>query len=145
MADNVTQPSDRDVDAYLDAVTPERRRTEARAVLGLMTETTGEPPVMWGPSMIGFGSVHYRYDSGREGDTFAVGFAPRKAALTVYLATEFDGRDELLAELGPHTTGASCLYIKRLDAVDLDVLRSLVKASYQHAVTVVDTGEGHQG
>ena len=97
---------------------------------------------MWGPSMIGFGAVHYRYATGREGDMFAVGLSPRKAALTVYLGEGFDGREELLTRLGPHTTGRACLYLKRLDAVDLDVLRELIESSYHHAVTVTHTPEG---
>lgn len=141
MAENKTKPTDADVDAFLDAVDDERRRADARAVLALMREVTGEEPAMWGPTMVGFGSVHYRYDSGREGDTFAVGFSPRKTALTVYLAEGFERKDELLARLGPHKTGASCLYLKRLDAVDHEVLRDLVESSYRFAVTVVDVAD----
>ena len=142
MAENKTKPTDADVDAFIDAVGDERRRGEARTVLALMSEITGEQPAMWGPSMVGFGTVHYRYASGREGDMFAAGFSPRKAALTVYLTDGFDGREDLLERLGPHTTGRACLYLKRLDAVDLDVLRALVESSYRHAVTVVDTPPG---
>jgi hypothetical protein len=142
MAENKTRLTDADVDAFLDAVDDDRRREEARTVLALMHEVTGEEPAMWGPSIVGFGSVHYRYDSGREGDMFAAGFSPRKTALTVYLAEGFDGRDELLERLGPHTTGKTCLYLKRLDAVDLDILRALVESSYHFAVTVVDAPGG---
>lgn len=142
MVENKTKPTGADVEAFLDAVDSERRREEARTVLALMREVTGEEPAMWGPSMVGFGSVHYRYASGREGDMFAAGFSPRKKAMTVYLTEGFDEQEELLDRLGPHTTGKSCLYLKRLDAVDLDVLRTLVESSYQHAVTVVETPEG---
>lgn len=142
MAGNKTKPTEADVDAFIDAVDDERRREEARTVLDLMRDITGEAPVMWGSSMVGFGRVHYRYASGREGDMFAAGFSPRKTALTVYLTEGFNEQEELLDRLGPHTTGKSCLYLKRLDAVDLDVLRNLVESSYQHAVTVVDTREG---
>ncbi len=142
MAENKTKPTDADVDAFIDAVDDERRREEARTVLALMGEVTGEEPAMWGPSMVGFGSVHYRYASGREGDMFAAGFSPRKNALTVYLTEGFDEQQDLLERLGPHTTGKSCLYLKRLDTVDLDVLRTLVESSYRHAITVVDTPEG---
>lgn len=142
MAENKTKPTDADVDAFIDAVPSDRRRDEARTVLALMREVTGEEPAMWGPSMVGFGSVHYRYDSGREGDMFAAGFSPRKTALTVYLAEGFDEREDLLDRLGPHTTGKSCLYLKRLDAVDLDVLRTLVEISYRHALDVIDTPSG---
>jgi len=142
MAENKTTPTDVDLDAFIDAVDSDRRREEARTVLALMREVTGEEPAMWGPSMVGFGSVHYRYDSGREGDMFAAGFSPRKNALTVYLTEGFDEQTALLERLGPHTTGKACLYLKRLDAVDLDVLRELVESSYRHAVEVVDTPEG---
>ena len=141
MAENKTKPTDADVDAFIDAVGDERRRGEARTVLALMSEITGEEPAMWGPSMVGFGTVHYRYASGREGDMFAAGFSPRKGALTVYLNDGFDGREELLERLGPHTTGKACLYLKRLDTVDLDVLRSLVESSYRYALTVIDSPE----
>ena len=142
MAENVTKPTDADVEAFLDAVESDRRREDARRVLAIMREVTGKEPVMWGRSMIGFGTVHYRYATGREGDMFAAGLSPRKAALTVYLAEGFDGRKELLARLGPHTTGRACLYLKRLDAIDLDVLRELIESSYQHAVMVTHAAEG---
>jgi hypothetical protein len=137
MAANKTVPTGADVDAFIDGVDHERRRQEARTVLAMMREITGEEPVMWGPSIIGFGSLHYRYDSGREGDMPAAAFSPRKAQLTVYI-DEFDEREELLGRLGPHSTGKSCLYIKRLDAVDIDVLRQLVAASYRHGVASHD-------
>lgn len=139
MADNKTKPTDADVEAFLAGIESDRRRDEAHEVIALMREVTGEEPVMWGPSMIGFGSVHYRYATGREGDYFAAGFSPRKSALTVYLTQGFASWDDLLGRLGPHTTGQSCLYLKRLDAVDLGVLRELVEKSYRHAVDVVDS------
>jgi hypothetical protein len=142
MAENKTQPADADVNAFIAAVESERRRADARTVCALMRDITGEEPVMWGPSMVGFGLVHYRYPTGREGDMPAAAFSPRKAALTVYIADGFTAREPLLARLGPHTTGKSCLYLKRLDAVDLDVLRELVTASYVHATTVIDAPEG---
>jgi hypothetical protein len=142
MAENKTKPTDADVDAFLAAVESDRRREDARRVLTIMREVTGKEPVMWGASMIGLGTVHYRYATGREGDMFAAGLSPRKAALTVYLAEGFDGREELLARLGPHTTGRACLNLKRLDAVDLDVLRELIESSYHHAVTVTHAPEG---
>lgn len=133
VADNKTTPTDADVGAFIDGVDNPRRRQEARSVLALMREITGEQPVMWGPSMIGFGTHHYRYESGREGNMPAAAFSPRKAALTVYLQ-DFAERDELLGRLGPHSTGKSCLYMKRLDAVDLEVLRELITRSYRHAL-----------
>lgn len=134
MAENKTRPTDVDVDEFIVGVGNDRRRQEARTVLALMREITGEEAVLWGPSIIGFGSVHYRYDSGREGDMPAAAFSPRKAAVTVYL-DDFAEREELLDRLGPHTTGKACLYIKRLDAVDVDVLRELITASYRHAIS----------
>lgn len=142
VAGNKTQPTDADVDAFIDSVDGDRRREDARTVLDLMRDVTGEQPVMWGPSMVGFGTVHYRYASGREGDMFAAGFSPRKTALTVYLTDGFDGRDDLLGRLGPHTTGRSCLYLKRLDTIDLDVLRTLIESSYRHALEEIDVSEG---
>ena len=128
MADT-TRPTDADVKAFLAQVPDQRRREDARAVVDLMAEVTGERPTMWGATMVGFGSYHYRYASGREGDYFVVGLSPRKAALTVYLMDGFEGREHLLERLGPHTTGKACLYVKRLDDVDSDVLRELVRLS----------------
>jgi hypothetical protein len=131
MADKpVTVPTDAAVSAFLDAIPDEARQADARRVCALMREVTGEPPVMWGSSIVGFGSYHYRYDSGREGDFMLAGFAPRKQNLAVYLVGGFD--DEcaaLMARLGPHKTGKGCLYLKSLDGVDLDVLRELVAES----------------
>jgi hypothetical protein len=132
MAEMKTRPHEGDVEAFLDSVADERRREDCRAVMAMMREVTGEAPRLWGPGMIGFGSYHYRYESGREGDWFLTGVAPRKGALTVYIMAGFDRYDELMARLGPHTTGRSCLYIKRLDAIDLDVLRELIDRSVRH-------------
>jgi Domain of unknown function (DU1801) len=129
MAAPATRPTDADVGAFLDAVPDERRRDEARQVCALMQEVTGERPVLWGTGIVGFGSTHLRYASGRELDWPVVAFAPRKAATTLYLMDGFEQRSDLLARLGPHSTGRSCLYLKRLDAVDADVLRELVAVS----------------
>src|SRR5690606_38486920 len=104
---------------------------DARTLKALMETVTGEPATMWGPSIVGFGAYHYVYASGREGDAAAAGFSPRKASTTVYLPDGFAGRGEVLARLGPHTTSVSCLYIKRLADVDLEVLAELVRASYR--------------
>ncbi|MFO7664443.1 MAG: DUF1801 domain-containing protein [Chloroflexota bacterium] len=98
----------------------------------MMSEVTGEEPTMWGDSMIGFGQYHYQYESGRKGDMLAVGFAPRKQALSVYIMAGFDTYEELLARLGKHRKGAACLYINKLADVDEAVLRELVALSYQH-------------
>ncbi|HMO10186.1 MAG TPA: DUF1801 domain-containing protein [Actinotalea sp.] len=124
-----TVPSDDDVAAFVDAVPDPRRREDARTTVELMRRATGLEPVMWG-AIIGFGSYHYRYPSGREGDMPAAGFSPRKAATTVYLMDGLDQHAEALARLGPHTVGKSCLYLKRLADVDLAVLEEMVRASY---------------
>ena len=125
-----TQPTSADVDAFLDAIPDEQRRADARALCALMGEVTGEPAVLWGTSIVGFGSYHYRYESGHEGTSALAAFAPRKTALVLYLVGGFEDRHgRLLAKLGPHKTGKGCLYLKRLGDVDLDVLRELVERS----------------
>lgn len=129
MAELKTKPEDASVEDFLDAVTDARRRADAKAVCALMREVTGHEPRMWGSTMVGFGRYSYTYASGRSGEWFEVGFSPRKQALTVYIMDGFEQRDELLSGLGPHSTGKSCLYIKRLDDVDRAVLRQLVQAS----------------
>jgi hypothetical protein len=130
MAEIKTQPTEADVTAFLDAVPDERRRAEGFAMLELMTRITGAEPVMWGPTMVGFGTMTYKGKTS-EGEWFIVGFSPRKAALTVYGAhNDYGPPEPLLAELGPHTTGVSCLYIKRLDAVDLSVLERLLQKNW---------------
>lgn len=128
--DNRTRATSADVGAFVDAVEPASRREDSRTLLELMRRATGEEPVMWGPSIVGFGSYHYRYDSGREGDATAAGFSPRKANLTVYFADGFEDYADDLARLGPHTTSVSCLYLKKLDGVDLAVLEDMVRRSY---------------
>lgn len=132
MAENKTQPTGASVDEFLADVENDRRRQDARAVLDLMREATGEEPVMWGDSIVGFGQYHYSYDSGREGDWFLAGFAPRKSNLVVYIMSGFPRHAELMDKLGKHRTGSSCLYINKLDDVDLDVLRELVNQSVEH-------------
>lgn len=131
MAEPKTRPTDADVGAFLDAVPDERRRSDARRVCDLLGEVTGEPPVLWGTSLVGFGSTHLRYATGRELDWPVVSFAPRKAATTVYLSDGFEERTDLLDRLGPHAIGRSCLHLKRLDDVDTAVLRELVAASVE--------------
>ncbi len=127
MAENKTKPTTISVPAFLDACTDEGRRTDAKALAGLMQKVTGCEPVMWGPSIVGFGSYHYAYESGREGDMLIVGFSPRKAANVLYGAIGFDGAEALLAKLGKHTTGKGCLYIKKLADVDMKALETLVE------------------
>jgi hypothetical protein len=129
MAQLKTRPGDGDVEAFLAGIEPPNRREDCRTVVALMREVTDEAPVMWGDGIVGFGRYHYVYESGREGDWFLTGVSPRKRALTVYIMAGFDGYEELLAGLGRHTTGVSCLYVKRLDEIDLDVLRELIERS----------------
>ena len=115
---------------FLAQVPDERRREDARRLCALMQDITGEPPVMWGTSIVGFGSYHYRYASGREGDSALASFSPRSQHLAIYLVGEFEGRHQsALARLGPHKTGKGCLYVKRLDGVDQKALRELIDRS----------------
>ena len=118
-----------DVDAFLATVENPRRRADAGRVLDLMREVTGEPPKMWGSSIVGFGSYRYRYASGRDGSSLVVGFAPRKQNLVLYIMPGFSSHAVLLSRLGKFRTDKSCLYVNRLDDVDLRVLEELVRES----------------
>ena len=129
MAENKTKPTKVSVAAFIDALSDSSRRADAKALLKLMQSAAGEKPKMWGPSIIGFGSHHYRYESGREGDTPVIAFSPRKAATVLYGLTGFNDASELLAKLGKHTTGKGCLYIKKLADVDQNVLEAMVVKS----------------
>ena len=124
-----TTPTTASVDAFLDALDDAAKQDDSRAVAAMMTEITGAPATMWGTSIVGFGNYHYRYASGREGDFFETGFAPRKRALTLYVMAGFSQYEALLGRLGKFTTGKSCLYVKRLADVDMGVLRELVAHS----------------
>jgi hypothetical protein len=126
MAENKTKPTTASVTGFLDAC-DEGRRADAKALAKLMQKVTGKESAMWGPSIVGFDSYHYRYESGREGDMPIVGFSPRKAANVLYGAIGFDGAEALLAKLGKHTTGKGCLYIKKLADVDVKVLETLLE------------------
>src|SRR5580700_8863726 len=126
MAENKTKPTQLSVSACIEAVTDPAKRADAKALVKLMQSATGEKPKMWGPSIIGFGSHHYTYESGREGDMPLAGFSPRKAATVLYGVTGFDASGALLAKLGKHSTGKGCLYIKKLADVDPKVLEKLV-------------------
>jgi hypothetical protein len=118
------------VEAFLARVPDEERREDAYRLCAMMQEITGEPPTMWGTSIIGFGTYHYRYASGHEGDSALAGFSPRRQHLAIYLVGDFGNRHQpVLARLGPHKTGTGCLYIKRLDNVNHDALRELIDRS----------------
>ena len=129
MAKMKTTPTQASVDAYINAVEDAQKRADCRAVAAMMAEVTGAPAQMWGPSIVGFGSYHYRYASGREGDFMETGFAARKRAITLYIMAGFSEYGDLLAKLGKHDTGKSCLYVKRLADVDQAVLREMVERS----------------
>ena len=127
MGENKTKPTALSVSAFLTACTDKARRTDAETLAKLMQKVSGNEPAMWGPSIVGFDSYHYTYESGCEGDAPIVGFSPRKAANVLYGTIGFDGSDALLAKLGKHTTGKGCLYIKKLADVDIKVLETLIK------------------
>jgi hypothetical protein len=132
MSELKTQRTDASVDAFLNAVEGEGKQADARRLLEIMREITGEEPAMWGPSIVGFGSYTYTYASGRTGDWPVVGFSPRKRNLTVYITDGFEGYDTLLDKLGKHRTGKACLYINKLADVDIEVLRELITQSIAH-------------
>lgn len=137
MADNKTQPTDVPVSDYLAEITDDERRADCETLIGIMSEITGEPPVMWGTGIVGFGSYHYRYESGREGDMCLTGFASRKSDISVYLMALDAQQLPMLRQLGKHKAGKSCLYIRRLADIDLAVLRRLI------AVSVAETRAAH--
>lgn len=128
---NKTQPTDDSVLAHIDSIDNETRQQDCRKIIELMREESGCEPVMWG-SIVGFGSYHYKYDSGREGDFMRVGFANRKTALTLYIMSGFDAYPDLMSKLGQFKTGKSCLYVKTLADIDTDVLRRLVRESLDY-------------
>jgi len=129
MADNKTKPTKLSVTAFIDALGDPVRRADAKALAKLMQNAAGEEPRMWGPSIIGFGSCHYKYESGREGDMPVIAFSPRKAATVLYGLTGFDEAKVLLAKLGKHSTGKGCLYIKKLADVEQPILENLIVKS----------------
>ena len=138
MAENKTRKTGASVEAFLDGVEHARRRADGRVLLEMMKEVTGLAPDMWGPGIVGFGDYHYRYESGREGDFFLVGFSPRKQNLSLYIPSGFPEHDALLAALGKHRKGASCLYVNKLADVDLAVLRELIARGFEHARSRAD-------
>lgn len=132
MTELKTRATDANVETFIESIADESRRQDCRSLLELMKRASGSEPKMWGTSIVGFGSYHYRYASGREGDWFLAGFSPRKTDLTLYVMAGFDRYDTLMGRLGKFKTGKSCLYIKRLADVDPSVLRELVTASVKH-------------
>ena len=129
---NKTKPINVSVSSFLAGIEDKDRRADCKAVAAIMRKATGERARMWGSNMVGFGKYHYRYASGREGNWFMTGFAPRKQALTVYIMDGFSGYGALMKKLGKYKTGKSCLYVKRLDDIDRNVLEQLVTRSVRH-------------
>jgi len=132
MAGLKTKPTEKSVEEFLNAIPEESQRKDALAIFKLMKDVTKKKPKMWGPSIIGFGEYHYRYASGREGDWFLTGFSPRKQNLTLYIMAGFARYDDLMKKLGKYKTGKSCLYIKKVDDIDLSILRELITLSADH-------------
>ena len=142
MAEVKTKRNDGDVGAYLASLENKVRREDSLAMLDVMGEITGERAEMWGGSIVGFGTYHFKYESGREGDWFVTGFAPRKQLMTLYIMPGFEHYDDLLSRLGKHKIGRSCLYINKLEDVDMDVLKALVAESVAHMRRVYAAGSG---
>lgn len=132
MAELKTTPNSSDVLQFLNSVENDKRKNDSLYVLELMKNITKCQPKMWGTSIVGFGTYHYKYDSGREGDWFLTGFSPRKQSLTLYIMPGFDRFEELMAKLGNYKTGKSCLYINKLEDVDESVLKKLIKESIDY-------------
>ena len=129
MATNKTTQNEDPVEDFINAVDDEQKRRDSWDMIGLMKKITGSEPRMWGSSLVGFGSYHYQYASGREGDFFLTGFSPRKTAFTIYIMPGFSEYADLMEQLGPYKTGKSCLYIKNLDVVDRNILEQLISKS----------------
>ena len=133
---NKTQPTKASVTKFLNGIEHETRRADGKRLLAMFKEITGEKPVMWGESIVGFGQYHYKYDSGREGDFLMTGFSPRKSNLSLYVMDGFKERDALLKKLGKHKTGAACLYINKLADIDEKVLTTMIEKSYRHMQSI---------
>ena len=131
MAKAKTNETTESVSTFVKTITDKQRQTDCFALMNIMEEATGFEPKMWGPSIIGFGSYHYKYESGHEGDAPMVGFSPRKSEFSLYIAN-FEGKEELLKKLGKHKTAKACVYIKKLEDVETMVLKKLVSGSVKH-------------
>lgn len=128
---NKTTETTASVTGFIDAVADETKRDDSRFLIKIMKELTGHDAKMWGPSIVGFGTYHYKYESGREGDAPLVGFSPRKAEISIYLNTEFPDKAKLLQQFGKHRAGAGCIYVKKLQDIDIAVLKKMIKASVE--------------
>jgi Domain of unknown function (DU1801) len=140
MPENKTQQTEASVAAFLDAIPDDQQRKDAAAISTMMGRLSGEPAKMWGPTIIGFGRYHYRYESGREGEMCRIGFSPRKGQMVVYLVDGYEGKAAQLERLGKHKTGKACLYIKRLSDIRVDVLEEMVAESLEYMNAQYPTG-----
>lgn len=131
MSGNKTIPNSQDVNEFIQALNDSGQRLDAETLIGLMTEITGEPPVMWGNGLIGFGKYHYKYASGREGDWFLAGFSPRKQNISIYIVAGFESFEKTLKDLGKHSIGKGCLYVKTLGDIQLTLLESMLTESIE--------------
>ncbi|WP_025145191.1 DUF1801 domain-containing protein [Pedobacter jeongneungensis] len=129
MAQNKTTENDLSVTDFLNTVTDETKRKDCFSLSDIITETTGFKAKMWGTAIVGFGSYHYKYESGREGDAPLVGFSPRKDAIALYFSSEFKNREELLTKFGKHKTAKACVYVKKISDIDVEVLKEMVTNS----------------
>ena len=132
MAELKTKVNNASVEKFLNAVKDEQKRWDSFKILDMMKKITKEEPKLWGPSIVGFGKYHYKYASGHEGDMCMAGFSPRKEALTIYILPGFEKNKSLMKKLGKYKTGKSCLYIKKLDDVDLNILEKIISGSYKY-------------
>ena len=139
MAKNKTTETLKSVTDFVNAMADEIKRKDSFRIIELMKSQTGLEPKMWGPSFIGFGNYHYKYASGREGDMPLVGFSPRKPAIVFYLSGNFEKRDELLKNFGKHKTNKGCIYVKKLDDINIEILKKMIAASVKHVQSVYPT------
>lgn len=136
MAKTRTTATGVNVEAFISALPDEKKKQDSYTLINMMREVTDHEPYMWGPTIIGFGNYHYKYESGREGDAPLAGFSPRKAAFSLYFEAEFPDRKELLARLGKHKEAVACVYVNKLADIDLDVLKKMIVASVKQTKTL---------
>ncbi|MBZ6526715.1 DUF1801 domain-containing protein [Aerococcaceae bacterium DSM 111021] len=134
MSEAKYKPTGEDVHEFIESIDSKQKQIDSYVLLDLFKEVTGEDPQMWYPNIIGFGNYHYVYDSGREGDASYLAFSPRKAKFSLYLSTEFENKDDLLSQLGKHTTGKMCIYVNKLADIDLNILKTMLENSFAHTL-----------
>ena len=134
MVELKTKENSASVVKFINSVDDENKKKDSKKLLDIFKKITKNNPKMWGASIIGFGKIHFKYKSGREGDWMATGFSPRKQSISLYILAGFKGKDNLLKKLGKHKTGRGCLYINKLEDVDMSILKKLIKDSYEHTI-----------